>query len=47
MDGRRGAPVRFLVAAAIVALVAPAAPTAQQAFTVLYTFLAGLDGADP
>src|ERR1700719_36246 len=45
--GRRRAHLRTLVAAAIIALVAPATTTAQQAFTVLHTFTSGTDGARP
>src|SRR5579862_5033666 len=44
--GRRRAPLRIFVAAAIVALAAPAA-TAQQPVTVLYSFAGGPDGANP
>jgi uncharacterized repeat protein (TIGR03803 family) len=43
----RRAHLRTLVAAAIIALVAPATTTAQQAFTVLHTFTSGADGARP
>jgi uncharacterized repeat protein (TIGR03803 family) len=48
MDVRRGAHLRILVAAAIIALVAPAVATAQPVLTRLYTFdLSGTSGANP
>jgi uncharacterized repeat protein (TIGR03803 family) len=43
----RRARLRLLVAAAAVALVAPASTTAQQGFTVVYSFAHGADGAGP
>jgi uncharacterized repeat protein (TIGR03803 family) len=49
MDNRRRAHLRILIATAILALVAPAAATAQQpAFTVMHAFAGGTtDGACP
>src|SRR5579864_5347084 len=43
----RRAPLRLLLAAVAVALVAPSATTAQQTFTVVYSFANGADGAGP
>jgi uncharacterized repeat protein (TIGR03803 family) len=43
----RRAPLRLLVAAAAVALVAPPATTAQPTYTVVHSFANGADGAGP